>query len=505
MKKTTLLCILDGFGLNPDTLGNAIAQAKKPVFDSLFGKVPTTTLTSHGEKVGLPAGQMGNSEVGHLNIGAGRVIEQWLVRITRELSDGTVEKNNNYAAFIKAAKNAPRIHLFGLFSEGGVHSHLEHLKKIIDKLATQLPAQICLHVVTDGRDVAPHQALKDIETFQTFLSTYPQVKIASVVGRFFAMDRDKRWERTEKAFNAFVFGSGTKVSSASEALESSYKAGVTDEFIEPHIIQDLCVAAGDALLFWNFRDDRMRQIVHALCSQDCPEFNRGNYQATPRPVLCFTEYDPRLKLPELFTALDINNHLGEVVSTHGLRQLRVAETEKYPHVTYFLNGGIEKEYTGEERKLVPSAREVRTYDLKPEMSAPGVTDIVVQGIESGLYDLIVVNLANCDMVGHTGVLEAGIRAVETVDLCLGKMLSALQSKGGQAVIIADHGNADQMIDYISKGPYTAHTTFPVPCMVVGGPKGISLRIGGALCDVAPTVLKLMELEQPVEMTGTALF
>jgi 2,3-bisphosphoglycerate-independent phosphoglycerate mutase len=319
------------------------------------------------------------------------------------------------------------------------------------------------------------------------------------------MDRDKRWERTEKAFNAFVFASGNKTSSALEAFQESYQSGITDEFIEPQILSARKIEPGDALFFWNFREDRMRQIVHALCSKECTEFDRGSYTADSHPVLCFTEYDQRFNLPELFKPLEIVNHLGQVVSKHGLRQLRVAETEKYPHVTYFLNGGIEKEYPGEERKLVPSPREVRTYDLKPEMSASGITDIVVEGIESGLYDLIVVNLANCDMVGHTGVMEAAIKAVETVDGCLGRMLTALKSKGGQAVVIADHGNADQLIDYNTLGPFTAHTTFPVPCMIVGGPTGISLRIGGALSDVAPTVLKLMGLEQPSEMTGTALF
>ena len=448
---------------------------------------------------------MGNSEVGHLNIGAGRVIEQWLVRISRELSDGTIEKNGNFKAFINAAQNSPRIHLFGLFSEGGVHSHLDHLKKTIQKLSSQLQAKLYLHLISDGRDVAPNQALKDLEAIKSFLSLYPNVEIRTIIGRFFAMDRDKRWERTEKAFNAFVSADGLITDSPLEALQRSYHAGITDEFIEPHILSQNKIEPGDALFFWNFREDRMRQIVHALCSKDCSEFNRGAYQAGTHPVLCFTEYDQRFNLPELFKPLEIMNHLGQVISKHGLRQLRVAETEKYPHVTYFLNGGIEKEYAGEDRKLVPSPREVRTYDLKPEMSAAGITDIVVEGIESGLYDLIVVNLANCDMVGHTGVIEAAIKAVETVDGCLGRMLIALKSKGGQAVVIADHGNADQMIDYNTHGPFTAHTTFPVPCMIVGGPKDISLRIGGALCDVAPTVLKLMGIEKPIEMTGLSLF
>lgn len=503
--KTTLLCILDGFGLNPDRYGNAVAQAQKPVFDSLFGTVPTTTLTTHGERVGLPAGQMGNSEVGHLNIGAGRVIEQWLVRISRELEDGSVEKNANYLDFLKKTEHTERIHLIGLFSEGGVHSHLAHLKKMVEKLHASTTARICLHLITDGRDVAPNQAAKDLVSFWSFVHAFPRAEITSIIGRFFAMDRDKRWERTEKAWQAFVQGKGSHSTTPLEMIEASYRGNVTDEFMEPIILSDNQIKPGDALLFWNFREDRMRQIVDSMTSADFTHFSRPGYQPTTLPVLCFTEYDHNFHLPELFKPIDITNHLGEVIANHGLHQLRVAETEKYPHVTYFLNGGIETPYANEERQMVPSPRDVRTYDLKPEMSAPGITDLIVAAIENGKHDLIVVNLANCDMVGHTGIMEAAIKAVETADTCLGRMLKALEARGGQAVIIADHGNADQLINYETGAPHTAHTTFPVPCLIVGGPAGIQLRLGGALSDVAPTILKLMNVPQPAEMTGKPLF
>lgn len=504
-KKTTLLCILDGFGLNPDKKGNAIAQARKPEFDKLFGIVPSTILATHGERVGLPAGQMGNSEVGHLNIGAGRVIEQWLVRISRELEDGSVEKNEHYRDFVKKAANLERIHLVGLFSEGGVHSHLDHLKKMIEKLEPATSGKICLHLITDGRDVSPHQAAKDLAALTPFLEKHPRACIATIIGRFFAMDRDKRWERTEKAFKAMCTGFGAKTTDPLEALQASYGKDVTDEFVEPMIVSDESIASGDAILFWNFREDRMRQIVDCLTSKEFNHFSRGSWDPTRSPILCFTEYDHSFHLPALFELIEIKNHLGEILSNLGLAQLRVAETEKYPHVTYFLNGGIEKEYAHEVRKLVPSPRDVKTYDMKPEMSALGVCDAVIEGIKSRAYDLIVVNFANCDMVGHTGVMEAAIRAVETVDACMGKILRELEKIGGQAMIIADHGNADQLIDYNTGMPFTQHTTFPVPCMIVGLSAAPKLRLDGALCDVAPTILKMMGIAQPKEMTGRALF
>ncbi len=504
-KKTTLLCILDGFGLNPDKKGNAIAHARKPVFDKLFGSVPTTVLTTHGERVGLPAGQMGNSEVGHLNIGAGRVIEQWLVRISRELEDGSVENNDEFKAFARKVANLPRIHLVGLFSEGGVHSHLEHLKSTIEKLEPLTSGSLCLHLITDGRDVSPHQAVKDVAALLPFLAKHPRVKIATVVGRFFAMDRDKRWERSEKAFNAMVNGTGTPVTEILAALQASYNNDVTDEFIEPMIMSNERICPGDAVLFWNFREDRMRQIVDCLASKHFTHFPRGAYDPSNSAFLCFTEYDHNFHLPALFNPLEIKNHLGEVVSNLGMTQLRVAETEKYPHVTYFLNGGIEKEYANEARSLVASPRDVKTYDLKPEMSAAGVCAAVIEGIKARAYDLIVVNFANCDMVGHTGVMEAAVRAVEMVDSCLGKILNELSAAGGQAMIIADHGNADQLIDYNTGMPFTQHTTFPVPCMLVGLQSSPKLRLDGALCDVAPTILKMMGIAQPKEMTGKPLY
>lgn len=508
-KKTTLLCILDGFGLNPNPKENAVAMAKKPAFDRLWSSFPRSTLTTHGEAVGLPAGQMGNSEVGHLNIGAGRVIEQWLLRIGRALKGSFLNDNSAYQNFLAAAKKAGgKMHLIGLFSDGGVHSHNQHLYLLLDRLKADFQGQIVLHLITDGRDTAPNLAAALIDELVNKLPDYPGCSIGTICGRFYAMDRDKRWERTEKAANAIALSEGAKSSGPKSYIETSYAAGTTDEFLEPLCVTESRIAPNDSLLFWNFREDRMRQIVRALCIPDA-EFNgfERRYPVLPKErVLCFTEYDKSFHLPFLFPILDITNHLGETVSKQGLTQLRVAESEKYPHVTYFLNGGIEQPYPGEERKLLPSPRDVKTYDLKPEMSAYAVADTVIEGISSGKYDLIIVNFANCDMVGHTGVTEAAVRAVEAVDLCLGRLMEALRNAGGQALIIADHGNAEQMADYTTGTPHTAHTTYPVPVILVSDHfTGPALREGGTLCDVAPTILKMMDIPRPAEMTGTPLF
>jgi 2,3-bisphosphoglycerate-independent phosphoglycerate mutase len=506
MTSPTLLCILDGFGLNPNSQGNAVAQAKKPVIDGLLREYPHATLTTFGEPVGLPEGQMGNSEVGHLNIGAGRVVEQWLLRISRAFKGSFLKDSPEYTAFTKATAQSKTIHVVGLYSTGGVHSHLEHLKLFLKRFVQDNSAShIALHLISDGRDVSPTAFKTDLAELQSFLKDYPRCSIASVCGRFFAMDRDKRWERVQTAYDAIALGKGTATQDLLAYVNESYAQKVTDEFLEPAVTTQQKIEATDGLVFFNFREDRMREIVSALCADTFEGFARTAPVLPKTNVLCFTEYDHTLHLPFLFAQLDIKNHLGEAVAAAGKKQLRVAETEKYPHVTYFLNGGIEKPYEGEDRKLVPSPRDVKTYDLKPEMSAPGVAELVIEGIRSGTYDLIVVNFANCDMVGHTGVVPAGVKAVETVDACLGQILKALRDAKGQALIIADHGNAEQMVNYEDGTPHTAHTLYPVPVILVDHMEKVALRKDGALCDVAPTILKMMGLQQPEEMTGKALF
>lgn len=505
--KTTLLCILDGFGLNPNPAGNAVHLAKKPVIDGLLASCPHATLVTYGEKVGLPAGQMGNSEVGHLNIGAGREVEQWLLKISRGLQGSYLSNSAVYNKFLGATSPTGKLHLIGLFSTGGVHSDKEHLLLLLKRLSTDLPNEILLHLISDGRDVSPHAFKDDLTALTKELAQFPKVKIASVCGRFFAMDRDKRWERVEKAYRAIVHGEGVLASHTSllDTISESYQNEITDEFIEPIVSEYQGIGAEDSLLFWNFRADRMREIVSALALPSFQSFLRTVPVPSTERVLCFTEYDATFNLPYLFEQGFIKNHLGEVIANAQLEQLRIAETEKYPHVTYFLNGGVETPYAGEERVVVPSPRDVKTYDLKPEMSAYGVTEEVQKGIRSGRFKLIVVNLANCDMVGHTGVLDAAIQAVETTDTCLGKMLETLREVNGQALIIADHGNAELMINYADNTPHTAHTTYPVPVILYGNPDVKELRDGGALCDVAPTILKMMGITQPSEMTGESLY
>lgn len=511
MNKTTLLCILDGFGLNPESRGNAVALANKPVIDNLMRTSPNATLVTYGERVGLPAGQMGNSEVGHLNIGAGREVEQWLLRISRALKGSFLDSSQSYLKFITSTKATEEkqgvINIVGLLSSGGVHSHSEHLKLLLKRLRIDLPDRdIALHLISDGRDVSPSAFQGDLNDIESFITSLGRCKIRSICGRFFAMDRDKRWERVQAAYNAIVLGKGIAIVDPRSYVRESYAIGVTDEFLEPAVIgAGVANSSFDSYIFFNFREDRMREIVTAICSPDFNEFQRAEVLPNRERVLCFTEYDHKLGLPFLFQQLDIKNHLGEVVAHSGIKQLRVAETEKYPHVTYFLNGGIEEPYLGEERKMVPSPRDVKTYDQKPEMSARGVTELVVTGLRSKEYGLIVVNFANCDMVGHTGVIEAGIKAVETVDSCLGEILGVVKETGGDALIIADHGNAEQMIDYSDGLPNTAHTTFPVPVVLFNYRAGAArLRGDGALCDVAPTVLEMMGLQKPVEMSGKGL-
>ena len=503
--KQTLLCILDGFGINPNPHANAVAMANKPNIDQLMASCPNTQITTFGEAVGLPEGQMGNSEVGHLNIGAGRVVEQWLLRIGRALSGDFLDQSKVYKEFLTATKTSPTMHVIGLYSDGGVHSQAEHLILLLKRLRKDHTGEILLHVITDGRDTSPFQAKDLVVELEKLVSAVPGCAIATISGRFFAMDRDKRWERTEAAVNAIALGKGEKCQNILDYILTSYKLDITDEFIKPAVILERPIQQGDALVFWNFREDRMRQLVKALCINEFEGFSRSFPIVNKTQVLCFTEYDHTFHLPFLFPILDIKNHLGQWVSSQNLKQLRVAETEKYPHVTYFFNGGIEPPYPGEDRQVVPSPRDVKTYDQKPEMSAFGVCDIVCKAIDSNKYDLIVVNFANCDMVGHTGVIDATVKAVETVDTCLGRIIEHLRKVSGQALIIADHGNAEQLVNYVDGTPHTSHTTYPVPAILFGYDKPATLRTGAALCDIAPTILKMMNLPVPSEMSGKSLF
>lgn len=500
--RPTLLCILDGFGLNPEEKGNAIKLANTPTFDKLWENSPKTTLITHGNAVGLPEGQMGNSEVGHMHISGGRVINQWLVKIESSLQDKSAFDKVEYKNFIE--NTTGKIHILGLFSDGGVHSHLNHLMLLVKHLSETTDNEIILHLITDGRDCGPKQALEAVKNLENEILKFPNVKIATIQGRFFAMDRDKRQEKTQKAYNLIVKGIGEKFEKASIALKAQYESGITDEFIEPAVISPILMKEEDSLICFNFRSDRMRQIVSCL-TQD------GGFQGTDTPkifeknkTLCFANYNEVFDLPYLFKLDEISNSLGEVLSANNLTQLRMAETEKYPHVTFFFNAGSNVEFTDEERILVDSPKDVKTYDEKPEMSAIELTEKVVREIEAGSADVYIVNFANCDMVGHTGSLEAAIKAVETVDSCLGKVLNTLNSKGGQALIIADHGNAEKMINTEDNTPHTAHTTFPVP-MILFGRDDLKLKATqGSLKDVAPTLLELLDIKKPIEMTGNSL-
>lgn len=501
---TTVMCIMDGLGLNPSRMGNAVELANTPNLDRLFSTAPHTTLCTHGERVGLPAGQMGNSEVGHLNIGAGRVVEQSLLRIARSFQEDRLSSSVEWLNFIEAAKTAPTLHVAGLYSDGGVHSHSEHLHLLLPRLRRDYQGQIALHLFTDGRDTAEKAFGQQLPTLLELIKDIPNCDIATITGRFFAMDRDTRWDRISQAYEAMVGGIGTYTNNSISAIAAAYSQNLTDEFITPIVVNPISIEASDAVLWFNFRADRMREIVGAVCTQsiDIPII-RIKPRPSPERTLCFTNYDSRLELPVLFHDLKIINYLGEVISRQDIGQLRVAETEKYPHVTYFFNGREEIPSVGEERVLIPSVRDVETYDLKPEMSAAEITEAVISGIESDKFGLIVVNFANCDMVGHSGKLEPTVKAVECVDSCVGKIVQSLEAHAGQGLFFADHGNAEQMIQE-DGSPQTAHTTFPVPCILTGAGPGLSLRAGGSLCDLAPTILDLMDIPKPSEMTGESL-
>ena len=508
MKKPLVLTIMDGFGNNPETKGNAIKAAFTPNLDKLFSENPITYIGASGMDVGLPDGQMGNSEVGHTNMGAGRIVYQELTRITKSINDGDFFKNPAFLdAIDNCRKNGTALHLMGLLSDGGVHSHNSHLYALIEAAKQNGLKDVYIHCFLDGRDVPPASAAGFIEELQSKLDEIGVGKIASVMGRFYAMDRDNRWNRVELAYAALVYREGVKTDNAAEAVRKSYETvdadgkHLTDEFVLPTVVEGgKGIDNGDSVIFFNFRPDRAREITRTLVDPDFNGFERrgGRKDVT---YVCMTQYDATMpNVSVAFKPQTLTNTLGEYLSKCGKTQLRIAETEKYAHVTFFFNGGVEVKFPGEDRILVPSPK-VATYDLQPEMSAPEVCDKVVDAIKSGKYDVVILNFANCDMVGHTGVFDAAVKAVETVDACVGRVADAALSMGGAAIITADHGNADKMIDSDGE-PFTAHTTFPVPFCVVG--YDCELRDGGRLCDIAPTMLKIMGLPQPEEMTGVSI-
>ena len=505
-KKPVLLCIMDGFGWVPnETFGNAVVAAKTPHLDALMAKYPMTTIDASGMAVGLPDGQMGNSEVGHTNMGAGRIVYQQLTLITKSIHDGEMLKNPVLVKNMKAAIEAGKaIHLMGLVGTGGVHSHADHWFGVLE-MAKHLGAkEVYLHCITDGRDTDPHSGKGFLADLQAKLDELGVGKIASVSGRYYAMDRDNNWDREEKAYAAFVYGEGEHAANAAEAIEASYAADKTDEFVLPCVTcEGGRVQDGDTVIFMNFRPDRARQMTRIFCDDAFTGFERrgGRKQVN---YVCMAEYDATMPNCEVaYPPVELKNVLGEYLSAHGKTQLRIAETEKYAHVTYFFNGGEEEPNPGEDRILVPSPK-VATYDLQPEMNAPIVTEKVIEQIKADKYDMIMLNFANADMVGHTGVFEAAVKAVETVDACVGKIVEALKPVQGQLLIIADHGNAEQMADPDTGCPYTAHTTNHVPCILVSEEhKGEHLH-DGILADVAPTMLTLAGMAIPADMTGKCL-
>ena len=504
-KHPLALIILDGFGYRKETEGNAIAMAKKPVLDEVFSAHPHTLIGASGMDVGLPDGQMGNSEVGHTNIGAGRIVYQELTRITKSIQDGSFFQNEAFLAAVDQCRwfNST-LHIFGLMSDGGVHSHLDHICALLELAKREGLKKVCVHCFMDGRDTPPTSGKGYVQKIQDKIDELGVGCIATVSGRYYAMDRDKRWDRLERAYSAIVYGQGELYPSATAGIQASYDKGVTDEFIEPFIVtENAFIRRDDAVIFANFRPDRAREITRALVDPDFDGFAReeGNL---PIKYVCMTQYDATMPNVEVaFKPQSLKNTFGEYIADKGLTQLRIAETEKYAHVTFFFNGGVEKEYKNEDRALIKSPS-VATYDLKPEMSAYEVTDEVVKRIEADKYDVIILNFANCDMVGHTGVIPAAVKAVEAVDTCVGRVLDALLAHGGCALVTADHGNADQMLDTDGKSPFTAHTTNPVPLALVGRDDVKALAEGGVLADLAPTMLDLLGLAQPEEMTGHSL-
>ncbi len=504
-----VLVILDGWGYREEKEANAIALAKTPIMDSLWKAYPKTLINTSGRDVGLPYGQMGNSEVGHVNMGAGRIVPQELVRISDAVEDGSINNNQALVEICQEVKKAgTKLHLIGLSSNGGVHAHLSHLLGLLDLTKLQEVPTVCVHVITDGRDTSTDEGIKAVAEIEAHLEKIGLGKIVTVSGRYYAMDRDHRWDRVQKAYKVLTEDEPRVDKSALEVVRDSYDQGITDEFILPTRLAPGAIKAGDGVIFSNFRPDRARELCQALMVPNFEGFERTKIE--PLKMVTFTQYDPKLPVKVAFEPQNLNNMLGEIIAAQGFSQFRVAETEKYPHVTYFFNGGKEEPLPLEDRELIQSPM-VPTYDTTPAMSAQAVTEAVCKAISKGIYTLIVVNYANPDMVGHTGNLEAAILAIETVDQCMGKLLSCAQKSGGTVLITADHGNAEYMIDD-EGNPWTAHTTNPVPLIVIEGEgrKIIGhggapiLREGGRLADIAPTILDILQLPKPEEMTGSSL-
>ncbi len=508
-KKLTMLMILDGFGYNEKEEGNAVKLAQTPNIDKLMKKYPNTKIMPSGLAVGLPDGQMGNSEVGHTNIGAGRIVYQELTRITKSIEDGDFFANEEFIAAIEnCKKHNSKLHILGLLSDGGVHSHNRHLYGLLEMAKRRDFEDVYIHCFLDGRDTPPASAENYLIELEDKIKEKGIGKIASISGRFYSMDRDKRWQRVQKAYDAICNGKGIKSANLIHAIENSYQKEVFDEFVEPTVITSAdgetpiaTIEENDSVIFFNFRPDRAREITRAIVDKDFKEFETKKINTY---FVCFTNYDETLQNVHIaFKKEQIKNTLGEVISKNNMTQLRIAETEKYAHVTFFFNGGEEQQYKGEDRILVPSPK-VETYDLKPEMSAYEVTEKVIEAIKDEKYNCIILNFANPDMVGHTGSFQAAVKAIEVIDECVGKIVKIIEEKRGNLIITADHGNAEQMIDYKTGEPHTAHTTNPVPLILITENGNEKLKEDGKLADIAPTILELMNIEKPEEMTGESL-
>lgn len=508
-KKTTVLMILDGYGLNDEEKGNAVKKANTPNIDKLMKEYPFVKGNASGLAVGLPVGQMGNSEVGHLNIGAGRIVYQELTRITKEIQDGDFFKNEALLEAVEnCKKNNTNLHLIGLLSDGGVHSHNTHLYGMLELAKRKGLKNVYVHAFLDGRDTAPNSGIGFMKELIEKMNEIGVGKIASVMGRYYVMDRDNRWERVEQAYNAMALGLGEVAANGVSAIEKSYNLEVYDEFVKPTVIFEndkpvAKISENDSVVFYNFRPDRAREITRAFCDDEFSGFERSK-ERIPLTYVCFTEYDPSIpnKLVA-FNKVSIDDTFGDFLAKNDKTQLRLAETEKYAHVTFFFNGGKEEPNKGEDRILISSPK-VATYDLQPEMSAYPVADKLVEAIKSSQYDVIIINFANPDMVGHTGVEEAVIKALEAVDQGVGRAYEALLSVNGQMFVCADHGNAEQLVDYETGSPFTAHTTNPVPFILVNYDKNYTLQEGGSLADIAPTLIEMMGMKQPEKMTGKSL-
>ena len=508
-KRPTVLMILDGYGLNDNCEHNAVCEAKTPVMDELMAKYPFVKGNASGMAVGLPEGQMGNSEVGHLNMGAGRIVYQELTRITKSIQDGDFFEN---PAFKEAVANCKKydsaLHMYGLVSDGGVHSHITHIYGLLEMAKREGLDKVYVHCFLDGRDTPPSSGKEFVEQLEAKMKEIGVGKVASVAGRYYAMDRDKNWDRVKLAYDALTKGEGVPADSATEGIQASYDKEKFDEFVMPTVVMEngapvATIKDHDSIIFYNFRPDRARELTRAFCDNDFAGFERE--KKLDVVYVCFTDYDETIENKLVaFQKEEITNTFGEFLAAHHMTQARIAETEKYAHVTFFFNGGVEEPNEGETRILVNSPKEVPTYDLKPEMSAPEVCNKLVEAIKSGKYDVIIINFANPDMVGHTGVESAAIQAIETVDECVGKAVAAIKEVDGVMFICADHGNAEQLVDYKTGEPWTAHTTNPVPFILVNADSAYKLREGGCLADIAPTLIELMGLEQPKEMTGKSL-